>query len=34
MKCVDVFPQSFIFPSALDRLHCHLQRANDSELAY
>ena len=25
MKRVDVvFPQSFIFPSTLDRLHCHL----------
>ena len=22
----DVFPQSFIFPSTFDRLHCHLQR--------
>ena len=29
LKWVDLFPQSFIFPSALDRLHCHLQRAND-----
>ena len=23
---VDVFQQSFIFPSAFDRLHCHFQR--------
>ena len=30
MKLIDVvFPQSSIFPSAFDRLHCHLQRAND-----
>ena len=25
---VDVFPQNFIFPTAFDRLHCHLQRAH------
>ena len=24
-----VFPQSFIFPSDFDRLHCHLRSAND-----
>ena len=30
MKWFDVvFPKSFIFPSAFDRSHCHLQRASD-----
>ena len=27
IKWVDVLPQIFIYPSAIDRLHCHLQRA-------